>query len=85
VNNNKTPYELWKGILATVKYFKVFWSKCYIKRKEDNLHKFDSLTNEGIFLGYASRSKAYKCYNKRLCKVVDNIDVRVDEVIPQKK
>jgi hypothetical protein len=24
VNNNKTPYELWKGRPRTVKYFKVF-------------------------------------------------------------
>jgi hypothetical protein len=37
---------------------------------------------KGIFLGYAYGSKAYKCYNKRLSKVVDNIDVRVDEEIP---
>jgi hypothetical protein len=85
VNNNKTPYELWKGRPTTVKYFKVFGSKCYIKRNEDNLGKFDSRTDEGIFLGYASGSKAYKCYNKRLCKVVDSIDVRVDEAIPQKE
>jgi hypothetical protein len=85
VNNNKTPYELWKGRPTTVKYFKVFGSKCYIKRNEDNLGKFDSRTDEGIFLGYASGSKAYKCYNKILCKVVDSIDVRVDEAIPQKE
>jgi transposase InsO family protein len=27
VKNNKTPYELWKGIPTIVKYFKVFGSK----------------------------------------------------------
>jgi len=85
VNNNKKPYELWKGRLAIVKYFKVFGIKCYIKRNEDNLGKFDSKTDEGIFLVYASRSKAYKRYNKRLCKVVDSIDVTMDEEIPQKE
>ena len=46
VNNNKTPYELWKGIPTIVKYFKVFGIKCYIKRNEDNLGKFYSRTNE---------------------------------------
>jgi hypothetical protein len=81
VKGNKTPYELWKRRPTTIKYFKVFGSKYYIKRNEDNLGKFDSRTDGGIFLGYAYGSKAYKCYNKRLCKVVDNIDVRVDEAI----
>jgi hypothetical protein len=85
VNNNKTPYELWKGRLATVKYFKLFGRKCYININEDNLGKFDSRINEGIFLGYAYGRKAYKCYNKMLCKVVDSIDVRVDEAIPQEE
>jgi hypothetical protein len=52
-------------------------------RNKYNLGKFDSRTNKGIFLDYASRSKAYKCYNKIMHKVVDSIDVRVDESIPQ--
>ena len=61
VNKDKIPYELWYGRLASVKYFKVFSSKCYIKRNEDGLGKFDSRTNEGIFLGYPSTNKAYRC------------------------
>jgi hypothetical protein len=85
VNNNKTPYGLWKGRPTTVKYFKVFGSKCYINRNEDNLGKFDSRTYEGIILGYASGRKTYKCYNKGMHKVVDSIDVRVYETIPQKE
>jgi len=85
VNNNKTPYELWKGRPTTVKYFKVFGRKFYIKRNEDTLGKFESRTYEGIFLGYASGSSAYKWYTKRLCKLVDSSDVRVDESIPQKE
>jgi len=35
--------------------------------------------DEGIFLGYYSNSKAYQYYNKRLKRVVDNVDVIVDE------
>ena len=61
VNNDKTPYELWYGRPASVKYFKVFGSKCYIKRNENDLGKFESITNEGIFLGYSSTKKAYRC------------------------
>ena len=31
-NSNKTPYQIWKGILASVKQFRIFGNKCYIKR-----------------------------------------------------
>jgi hypothetical protein len=41
VSNGNAPYELWKCRPTTVKYFKVFRSKCYIKIIEDNLRKFD--------------------------------------------
>ena len=48
---DKTPYELWYGIPSLVRYFKTFGSKCYIKRNEDDLGKFESRTDEGIFFG----------------------------------
>lgn len=31
VNSNKTPYEIWKGKLASIKYFRIYGRKCYIK------------------------------------------------------
>jgi transposase InsO family protein len=31
-NNEKNPYELWKGRPTNVKHFRVFGRKCYIKR-----------------------------------------------------
>ena len=31
-----TPYELWKGRPANVKYFKIFGRKCYIEREDKN-------------------------------------------------
>lgn len=64
----KAPYELSKCRLAI---FKVFGSKCYINIKEDNLGKFDSRTDGDFFLFYGSGSKVYKCYNKKICKVVE--------------
>ena len=41
--------------------------------------KFDSQTNEGIFLGYSSTSKAYWVYNKRTMKVFETVNVVIDE------
>ena len=63
VNSVKTPYELWFGRTTSVKYFRIFGSKCYIKRDDDNHEKFDSRTDEGIFIGYSSTEKEYICYN----------------------
>jgi len=55
---NNTPYELWFGKKASVRYFIVFGSKCYIKRIEENLGKFNDRADDGIFLGYSTKSKA---------------------------
>jgi hypothetical protein len=85
VNNNKIPYELWKGRPTTIKYFKVFGSKCYIKRNDEDLKKFDSRADDNILPGYSSISKAYRCYNKRFHKIVESENVKVDEARPQKE
>jgi hypothetical protein len=80
VNHDKIPYELWHCRPTSIKHYKVFGSKYYIKINEDILGKFDSRFDEGILLGYFSRIKGYKCYNKRLHKIVESIvDVKVDE------
>jgi hypothetical protein len=78
----KPPYELWKGRPTNVKHLKVFGSKCYIKRDDDNLGKFDSRYDEGIFLGYSSQRKSYRCFNLRLDKIVESENVRVDDENP---
>jgi transposase InsO family protein len=57
VNSDKTPYELWHGTPTSIKHLKVFGRKCYIKRNEEKIGKFDSRDDEGILLGYSSRSK----------------------------
>ena len=63
VNSDKKSYELWDGRLAIVKHFKIFGRKCYNKRDDNDLGNFDSIIDEGIFLGYSSTLKAYRCYN----------------------
>jgi transposase InsO family protein len=78
-NTDKTPYELWKGRPANVKYFIAFGSKCYIKREDGGIGKFDSRMDKGVLVGYSSTRKAYKCYNLRLNKVVESINVTIDE------
>ena len=78
-STKKTPYELWKGRKLNVKYFKIFGSTCFILKDRENVRKFDSRSDEGIFLGYFSTSKAYRVYNKRTVKVMETVNVVIVE------
>ena len=75
----KTPYELWKGMKSNVKYFRIFGSTCFILKDRENVGNFDSWSDEGIFLGYSSTSKAYRVYNKRTMKVMETVNVVIDK------
>jgi hypothetical protein len=82
-NNEKTSYELWKGRPKNVKHFRVSGRKCYIKREDGRMGKFDSCVDKGILVGYSSTRKAYKCYNMRLNKIVESINGTIDETYGQ--
>jgi hypothetical protein len=62
-----------------VKYFRTFGSKCYILCDRENLGKFDPKSDEGIFLGYSSTSRAYRVFNKRTENVMESINVVIDD------
>ena len=79
---HSTPFELWYGYLPNVKYFKIFGSKCYILRDDRN-GMFDEKCDEWIFLGYSTRSKAYKCLNVNTNKVVESVNVNFDEFVEE--
>jgi len=58
----------------------VFGCKCYVHNNEkDALGKFDPRSDEAIFLGYFSHSKAYKVFNKRTLSVEESVHVLFDE------
>lgn len=56
-----------------------------ILRDEDNLGKFEPRADEGNFLGYSSKSKVYKCFNKRLHKMVESTNVKIHEIVNSSK
>jgi hypothetical protein len=78
-NTDKNPYELWKGRPTNVKHFRVFGSKCYIKREYGRMRNFESRVDKGVLVGYSSTRKEYKCYNLRLNKVLESINITIDE------
>jgi hypothetical protein len=57
-------------------------SKYFISNTKDNLGKFDSKTNDNIFLGYFSISKATKIYNHRTLVVEESMHAVFDEFNP---
>ena len=47
--------------------------------KDERKGKLDAKGEEGILLGYSTRSKAYKCLNTNTNKIVESVNVKVDE------
>ena len=76
----KTPYELWNERKPNIKYFHAFGCKCFIHNNgKNNLGKFDAKSDEGIFLGYSTTSKAYRVFNKKTLVVEESIHIVFDE------
>ena len=74
----KTPYELRFGHSPSLKYFKIFGRKCYIKR-DDDIGNFDSRSDEGMFLHYSLKRKAYRCFNHKTKTIVECTNIKIDE------
>ena len=69
---------------SNVKYFRIFGSTCFILKDRENVGKFDIQSDERIFLGYSSTNKAYRVLNKRNRKVMETINVVIDEASTSK-
>ena len=77
----KTSYELRFGRPPKVSHFRVFGCRCFIL-KQGNLDKFESRSSDGIFLGYASHSHAYRVLNLETNRVMETCEVTFDETMP---
>ena len=49
--------------------------------KEYRKGKFDAKGDEGIFLGYFCKNKAYRCLNLSTHKIIESAHVKVDDFI----
>ena len=76
----RTPYELFRGRKPNLSHLRVFGCKCFILNNgKDNLGKFDSKSDEGIFVGYSQHGHAYRVYNKRTILIEELVHVNFDE------
>jgi len=61
-------------------HLRIFECKYYVHNNgKDALGRFDPRSDEAIFLGYPSHSKAYKVFNKRTLCIDESVDVLFDE------
>ena len=84
----KISYELWKGRKTNIGYFHIFGCRYFILNNDkDSLGKFNTKSNEAIFLGYSTSSKAFRVFNKRSLVVEEFIHVVLGETndLPSKK
>ena len=75
---NKTPYEILTGNKPNLKYFRVFGCKCFILKKGVRVSKFEARAHEGIFVGYATNSHAYRVLNKSTGLIEETCNMEFD-------
>jgi hypothetical protein len=62
-----------------VSHFHVFGCKWFILKKGKKLDKFEAKSVDGIFIGYASHSRAYRVLNLETNQIVKICEVIIDE------
>jgi hypothetical protein len=78
---NKMCYELMHGRAPRVSHFRAFGCQCFILKKS-RLDTFESWSSDGIFLGYASHSRAFHVLNLDTNLVMKTCEVTFDETQP---
>jgi hypothetical protein len=78
---NKTCYELMHGRAPRLSHFRALGCRCFILKK-GRLDKFESRSSNGIFLGYASHSRAFSVLNLDTNLVMETCEVTFDETQP---
>ncbi|WVZ85132.1 LOW QUALITY PROTEIN: hypothetical protein U9M48_032084 [Paspalum notatum var. saurae] len=78
----KTSYELRFGRQPSVKHLRAFGCRCFVLKKARHLDKFESRCLNGIFLGYASSSRAFRVWILEAKQVVETCEVSFDETMP---
>jgi hypothetical protein len=75
-----TPFEFRFGRKSCVSHFRPS-DACFVL-KHGNLNKFESLSSDGILLGYTPSGRSYRVFNLETNTVVESCDVTFDEIAP---
>ena len=52
----------------------MFGCTCYILNDQEQLGKFQTKSDKGVFLGYSPNSRAYRIYNLRTKTIMESIN-----------
>ena len=74
-----TPYEKWFGVKPNLSHLRVFGCVAYAHIPDELRRKLDDKAESMVFVGYSTRSKAYRLYNTETREVVTRRDVIFDE------
>nr|GFA48421.1 retrovirus-related Pol polyprotein from transposon TNT 1-94 [Tanacetum cinerariifolium] len=77
---NKTPYELINGRKPDISFLHVFGALCYPKNDREDIGKLGAKGDIGFFIGYSANSCAYRVYNRQTKKIMETMNVSVDEI-----
>ena len=77
---HRTSYELRFGRQPRVDHLRVFGCRCFVL-KDGNLDKFESRSSDGVFLGYASHSRAYRVLITSSERLVKSLSTRLHRAI----
>jgi hypothetical protein len=82
VHQKKTCYELMHGRTTKGSHF-CLWLQVFFLKKGKKLDKFEATSVVGIFIGYASHSRAYRVLNLETNQIVETCEVTFDETQPR--
>ena len=75
-----TPYQSLKGKKPSLKHLHIFGCKCFVLRTHpEQLGKFETKADEGIFVGYPLTTRDFRVFNLRIRYIVESINVSFDD------
>ncbi|GJR59241.1 retrovirus-related pol polyprotein from transposon TNT 1-94 [Tanacetum coccineum] len=78
--HQKTAYHIINDRKPSIKHLHIFGCTCYLTRDGENLDKMKEKGDTCILVGYSTKSKGYRVYNKRTRLIVESIHLRFDEI-----
>ncbi|WVZ70222.1 hypothetical protein U9M48_018903 [Paspalum notatum var. saurae] len=97
LDEHRTPRHFWAEAVNTARYianriflraflgktsYELRFGRCFVLKKAGHLDKFESRYLDGIFLGYASSSRAFRIWILEAKQVVETCEVSFDETMP---
>ncbi|MCI34395.1 gag-pol polyprotein, partial [Trifolium medium] len=78
----KLPYFFWAEAMNTTCYIH---NRVTLRADREQRRKMDPESDEGIFMGYSTNSRAYRVFNSRTKTMMESINVVIDDSAANKE